>query len=198
MHVRTICISIAVLGLAACGEDQTTARNTAPATPTTPPPATTATAPTTAPPASTPTTTAGADTRTTAPASGSAGTAGGTSSPASSATAPTASQDRAATTGALAAPGSLRPGQYRAEQVTLRVEEGGNFTMTEKDGSREIRGRYTYANGTLSLMDPTGDTGKTEFPIRCGVERSGEGFKLVQAEAAPCRVLKDSAFKPAA
>jgi hypothetical protein len=165
--------SLAVLALAACGDDKaaeapretTTAQ--APATTAAPP-----AAPATTPPA--PTTTTAAPAAPAAPAT----TAG-------------------ATTGSVADP--LRP--YLAKPLTagavaLRLDPNGTFTMSETGGDRRVEGRYAVQDGIVTFSDPKGDTGAATFPMRCRVQPAGDGFRLAAVEGS-CTTLADQTFKPA-
>ncbi len=178
MSARSLVPVVAVLVLAACGEDQTTQAPTAPAPA---PGAETAQAPS-QPPA--PTTAIGSDavstsgevTRTATPPAGNPQTA-------------------------AAAMTSLEPFQaqtYGAGPMTIQLNRDNTFVMRQTGTSRKVEGRYTYQDGIVTFSEATGDIGAAQFPMRCRFETGGPSqFRLVDTDGA-CPQFKDLTFKLAA
>lgn len=217
MRLRMLTPAVAILALAACGEDNQTAQRTttadapavtAPTTATPPPataaaptpgsPTTTAEAPpTAAPPASVgaPASVPPATTATnTAPISGDTG---GTVAAAPPVTPPGGPGE---TTGALTTPAAtdpIRAGTYQGERgVRLDLRNGGQFALTRSEGGQQVEGSYRIENGVLILAEGRGDTGGVQFPMRCRVERTDDGFRLV-ADGQSCQPLENMMFRPA-
>lgn len=190
MHPQLFIPLAAVLALAACNDKQTASNGKPDA-----PAATTAAKPA-APPAI-----AVVKAEPAAPA------AGTSSQPATTAAAPSTSAAPGATVGttdlkkgeatgsvALTAP-NLQPGRYQADPIALRLEAGNKFVMTEREGNREVQGRYEYKNAVITFTDASGDLGKAKFPIRCKVETLGTTFKFVE-DGGSCQALNGLTFRP--
>ncbi|MCB5175840.1 MULTISPECIES: hypothetical protein [Microvirga] len=181
-----------VIGLAACGEDQVAQQ---PAEPTTAeaPVATTDTT-TTAAPA---TTTAPPPTEVTAAEPNAAPPATMTMPPAN-ATAPseTPSETTGAVGGENAALQRYQGRPYTSGAISLTLNPGGNFEMTQNQGSGQVSGQYSMANGVVTFQNPTGDVSGASFPMRCRLVESGEGFTLESVENS-CQTLDGQTFRPA-
>lgn len=194
MHLRFLMPFIAVLTLAACGEDQTAQ---APTTPTAPSATETAQAPADAPAAETGTTTTAAAPATEAPAAGGSAPSTTVAEPSGSTPTETTSSVNPAATPAS----SLEPFQGRtftAGPVSLQLNPDNTFVMNEVDGNRRVEGRYAFQDGILTFSDPQGDIGPAQFPMRCRFEASGASeFRLADNEGA-CTRFKDLTFKPSA
>lgn len=196
MRFVTLTPILAVLALAACGDDQQTAQapsenssvtssnsgSAAPPVSTGQNTAATTTAPSTAAPAMDP----DAATTTAAPPASSTAAA----PPAASGTPAPAEE----ATGAVNAAAAIEPGTYESDRFNLRLEDGGTFTMREKTGNGEITGRYALSGNVLTFQDAQGDTGSTTFPVRCRIAPDGSGFRLADQDGA-CSGLKDATFK---
>ena len=194
MRFVTLTPILAVLALAACGDDQQTAQapsenssvtssnsgSAAPPVSTGQNTVATTTAPSTAAPAMDP----DAATATAAPPASSTAAA-------PPATTPAPAED---STGAVTATAAIEPGTYESDRFNLRLENGGTFTMREKTGNGDITGRYALSGNVLTFQDAKGDTGSTTFPIRCRIEPEGSGFRLADQDGA-CAGLKDATFK---
>ncbi len=179
MRLHASVLAVAVLALAACGEEQTaqTPDDTAPPTPI---------ETTEAPPAPAPTDTAAA------PADDAAAPVGSPSPPASTTT----------TTTVVASQGdaSLQPylgKQYAAGPVTLELRPDGTFVLNEIEGDRRVEGDYALEAGTITFSDPEGDVGPAQFPMRCRFEAAGNDFRLNDS-GGTCQRFEGLTFTPAA
>ena len=90
----------------------------------------------------------------------------------------------------------LQPRAYSAGPIVLRFDPDGAFRISETAGSRKVDGRYSYADGTLTLSDAKGDTGGVEFPMRCRLDPAVPGFRLSPTEDS-CKVFNEVQFEPA-
>lgn len=120
----------------------------------------------------------------------------GTSQPSQTAQSRPATPPAGETTGAVSPTAPVPPGNYQAERLTLDLQQGGAFTLAEREGNGRVTGKYRIENGILTLSDPSGDIENATFPIRCRVARSGEGFRL-EAEGDSCPLLGGTNFRPA-
>ena len=98
----------------------------------------------------------------------------------------------------LAPPGSsdgtIGPGAYLSDSVIFRLNEDGSFDMRSLGGGRQARGHYTTTPGTLTLLDGTGDVGKTRFPLTCQVLRTAVGFAVLLGQP-QCRQFDGISFR---
>jgi hypothetical protein len=83
----------------------------------------------------------------------------------------------------------MRPGSYRAEAVSLNLQEGGAFELSNNGDGRKVTGRYEVRDGMLILTDGQGDIGGATFPIRCRIDQSGRVIRLLNADDGACRQL---------
>lgn len=193
MRTSHILLIGAALSLAACGEDQAAqapgnnapaqpgVAQTAPAAPAQPAPNTVTTAPpvTATPPA------------TNAPVT--------TAPPA---TAPTL--DRSQTTGSVgtqsAAGSALQPYMDRTfagGPVRLTLAGDSTFTLNQEGTGRSVQGRYAYVDGVVTFLEPRGETGGAQFPMRCRMEAvSPTEFRLTESDGT-CRQLANVSFRAA-
>ena len=177
----------AFLALAACGEEQEVAQTepeattTAPAdTAAAPPPPATDTAPpvdtATAPPPPAMDTSPSQDTAAVPPAS--TGTTSGS----------TMADPQA--TGAVSAGGSIEPGMYQSQNVSLNLEQDGTFLMTNPATGDEAQGEYQLQDDVLTLMTE----GSTAEPMTCDVVAVGDGFEISASDAS-CEPLDGESFE---
>jgi hypothetical protein len=114
---------------------------------------------------------------------------GGRSAPASSGATP-GSMPNTSSTARAPEPGvTMRPGSYRAEAVSLNLQEGGAFELSNNGDGRKVTGRYEVRDGMLILTDGQGDIGGATFPIRCRIDQSGRVIRLLNADDGACRQL---------
>jgi hypothetical protein len=83
-------------------------------------------------------------------------------------------------------------GAYRSERLAVAFNDDGTFRMNDLDGRRVVTGRYESENGTLRLLDATGDTGDAKFPLQCSLSQVDGGFTLDRAPE--CGPLAGLAF----
>jgi hypothetical protein len=174
----------AFLALAACGDDTQTAQTEPEATTAQPadtaaaPPAVTTTAPVTdtaAAPAAGGTATAPVQETTSAPATTTTTTA----------TAP--ATDTVETTGAVGA-GSLEPGVYQSQNVSLELGPDGNFMLMNPNTGDEAQGQYQI-DGNMLVLE-----GQQMEPMTCEVIQAGEGFELSATDPS-CEPLDGESFQ---
>lgn len=171
----------AFLALAACGDNQEVAQTepeattTAPAdTATAPPPAATETAPpadtAAAPPPATDT----------APAQDMA---------ASPPAADTQTADPQAT-GAVTAGAEIQPGMYQSQNVSLDLEQGGTFMLTNTNTGDQAQGQYQLQDDVLTLMTE----GDPAEPMTCEIVPAGDGFEISATDPS-CEPLDGETFQ---
>jgi hypothetical protein len=167
----------AFLALAACGDNQEVAQTepeattTAPAdTAAAPPPATTQTAPPTDTAAAPPPVTD------TAPAQ-------------DMAAAPPPATDPQAT-GAVTAGAQIEPGVYQSQNVSLNLEQGGTFMMTNANTGEQAQGQYQLQGDVITLMTD----GAPAEPMTCEIVPAGDGFELSATDPS-CEPLDGESFQ---
>ncbi len=96
--------------------------------------------------------------------------------------------------GLAEADGTIRETSYVSDAVMLTFAPDGTFEMKQLAGSKHAAGHFTYADGVLTLLDGTGDVGRTRFPLRCQVQKAVNGFAVSLGQTA-CRPLDGIAFR---
>ncbi|HEX4766805.1 MAG TPA: lysozyme inhibitor LprI family protein [Lichenihabitans sp.] len=90
--------------------------------------------------------------------------------------------------------GTIRATSYVSDAVMLTFAADGTFEMKQLAGSKHAAGHFAYADGVLTLLDGTGDVGRTRFPLRCQVQKAVNGFAVSLGQTA-CRPLDGIAFR---
>ena len=90
--------------------------------------------------------------------------------------------------------GTVRATSYVSDAVMLTFSADGTFEMKQLAGSKHAAGHFAYADGVLTLLDGTGDVGRTRFPLRCQVQKAVNGFAVSLGQTA-CRPLDGIAFR---
>jgi len=187
IQIRLLAASVLILGIAACGDDQVAQQPSEPhspqasstqtsppaSDPTAPPPTSTAVAPTAAPPAT-------------------------MTMPPAHATTPREQPPEA--TGAVGDQNATAQQRYEgrpftSETISIRLNPGGSFEMTESQHDRRVSGQYSIAGGILTFHNAVGDIGATPFPMRCRLVEAGAGFRLEAVEDS-CAPLAGRTFQP--
>jgi DNA repair exonuclease SbcCD ATPase subunit len=96
---------------------------------------------------------------------------------------------------AVPEPAPIAPGEYTSGAVTASFGPDGSFTMENSERSQSVQGRYAVETGVLTLSDAEGDIGRVQFPLQCGVEAAGNGFRL-SAHEGGCANLDGTVFEP--
>lgn len=179
LRLLTLFPAVAVLGLAACGEDQV-AQEPDPA----PPPAAEAPAPETeaaeVPTADTPAATGEELPRAqSAPPAPSAIFEGGAD----------ALGDIDETIHSVFADAPFDAGSFEAEGYRLDIDEDGDFRLEMRDTDRVLHGDLRVYGDMFTLSNIAEDTDPGEFPMTCRVAAAPEGFEL--AADGPSCVLFD-------
>ena len=89
---------------------------------------------------------------------------------------------------------TIRPGAYLSDSVILRLNPDGVFDMRSLTGGRQASGHYAIAPGTLTLLDATGDVGRTPFPLTCRVLPTALGFAVLLGQP-QCRQFDGISFR---
>ena len=88
----------------------------------------------------------------------------------------------------------VKSASYVSDAVLLRLDPDGRFEMKELSGSRKASGHYVYNAGVLTLLDASGDVGRTKFPLHCQVQRTVSGFAVSLGQST-CRPFDGIAFR---
>ncbi len=88
---------------------------------------------------------------------------------------------------------SVLPGVFAAGNATATFAPDGTFQLVRSDRSQSVTGDYEVKSGILTLNNAKGDTGSMQFPARCRLQPTPEGFELSEYEGS-CSYLSNLSF----
>jgi hypothetical protein len=199
---------IAILALAACGDDQTAQTETAPppatetpaapvtgeatqadtdvqaASPTTPDTDATAAAPADTAPAAAIDSPTGLPQTTLAPPPTPSSSFGGADSMA---------PPEVGAAGAVLADAPFDAGTYSVGDLTLELSETGNFTLTRGDSGETVSGDFRVYGDMMTFSNVGADVPPGMFPMTCRIQPADGGFSLT-ADGPSCDLLDGQTF----